>query len=103
MSHPDISRIRILDSTSIELPFLFKEEDKYVGCHQSGIKIQLEFELLKAEFLHLVVQDGKESDMAFGPTLDNTIQKKDLIIRDLGYLSFKELAQIDEKASLLYF
>ena len=97
LSHPDISRIRILDSTSIELPFLFKEEDRYVGCHQSGIKIQLEFELLKAEFLHLVVQDGRESDMAFGPTLDNTIQRNDLILRDLGYLSFKELAQIDEK------
>ena len=80
---------------AIELPCLFAE--KYVGCHKSGVKIQLEYDLLKGEFLHLVVQNGKDSDMAFGPTLINTIQKKDLIMRDLGYFSFKELAQIDKK------
>ena len=49
LSYPDISRIKVLDPTSVGLPFLFKEEDQYVGCHRSGFKIQLEFELLKAE------------------------------------------------------
>ena len=47
------------------------------------LKFKLEFELLKAEVLHLVVQNGTESDMAFGPTLNNTIQKRDLIMRNL--------------------
>ncbi|KAA9023799.1 IS4 family transposase [Niallia endozanthoxylica] len=93
--YPDILRIRILDSSGFELPCLFAE--KYVGYHKSGVKIQLEYELLSGEFLHCVVQNGRDSDMAFGPTLISTIQKKDLIMRDLGYLSFDELEQIDKK------
>lgn len=91
----DIGRIRILDSTAFEL--LCTYIDKYPGYHKSGIRIQLEYELLKGEFLHLVVQNGRESDCAFGPTLIDTVRKNDLVIRDLGYLSFKELAQINEK------
>jgi hypothetical protein len=91
----DIRRLRILDSTAFELPVTYLE--KYKGYHKSGVRIQLEYELLKGEFLHLEVQNGRESDNTFGQTLIDTIQKYDLVIRDLGYLSFKELAEIHQR------
>ncbi|MEH6907537.1 hypothetical protein [Neobacillus drentensis] len=52
LRHPKIGRIRILDSTSFELPTSYLE--KYFGYHKSGVRIQLEYELLKGELLHLV-------------------------------------------------
>ncbi|MCQ6274829.1 IS4 family transposase [Bacillus sp. V3B] len=91
----DINRIRILDSTAFELPCLYSE--KYQGYHKSGVKIQLEYELMKGDFLHLEVQHARDSDLTFGPTLIDTIQEKDLIIRDLGYFSLDDLVQIHQQ------
>lgn len=93
--HFDFNRVRILDSTAFELPCTYL--DKYHGYHKSGVRIQLEYELLKGEFLHLEIQNGRDSDLNYGPSIVDTIQEKDLIIRDLGYLSFKELAEISER------
>ncbi|MDR6121172.1 hypothetical protein QFZ87_000769 [Bacillus sp. SLBN-46] len=45
LRHSKIGRIRILDSTSFELPTFCQE--KYFGYHKSGVRIQLEYELLK--------------------------------------------------------
>ncbi|MEH6908903.1 IS4 family transposase, partial [Neobacillus drentensis] len=91
----DIRRLRILDSTAFELPVTYIE--KYQGYHKSGVRIQLEYDLLNGEFLHLAVQNGRESDYTFGQTLSNSIKKHDLIIRDLGYLSFGVLAEINKR------
>ncbi|WP_108668936.1 IS4 family transposase [Peribacillus acanthi] len=91
----DFYRIRILDSTGFELPCQYL--GNYRGYHKSGVKIQLEYELLKGEFIHLEVQNGRDSDATFGPSLINTIQANDLIIRDLGYFSLDELVQIHDR------
>jgi hypothetical protein len=89
----DFYRIRILDSTEFELPSLY--EDKYRGYHQSGVKIQLEYELLTGEFIHLDVQNGRDSDAVYGPTLLDTVEANDLLLRDLGYFNAEELRQIN--------
>jgi hypothetical protein len=91
------SRIRLLDSTSFELPTMY--EDAYLGCtkSKSGVKLQLEYELLTGSFLHLEVQNGRNSDQKYGPTLLKTIEKRDLIIRDLGYFNVEELYQIGRR------
>jgi hypothetical protein len=91
----DFYRIRILDSTGFELPSQYLKN--YEGYHKSGVKVQLEYELLKGEFLHIKVQNGRDSDAAFGPTLINTVQANDLLIRDLGYFSLDELAKIHDR------
>ncbi|OXT14599.1 hypothetical protein B9K06_25530 [Bacillus sp. OG2] len=93
------SRIRILDSSSFELPTMY--EDEYLGCtkSKSGVKLQLEYELLTGSFLHLEVQNGRSSDQKYGPTLLKTIKKRDLIIRDLGYFNVEELYQIAQKGA----
>jgi hypothetical protein len=91
------SRIRILDSSSFELPTEY--EDHYLACtkNKSGVKLQLEYELLSGSFLHLEVQNGRNSDQKYGPTLLNTIKRNDLIIRDLGYFNVEELYQIGQR------
>ncbi|MBM4763085.1 IS4 family transposase [Bacillus sp. B15-48] len=91
------SRIRILDSSSFEIPTMY--EGDYLGCtkNKSGVKLQLEYELLTGSFLHLEVQNGRNSDQKYGPTLLKTIKKNDLIIRDLGYFNVEELYQIGQK------
>ncbi|MFB9978032.1 hypothetical protein ACFFLF_16470, partial [Pallidibacillus thermolactis subsp. kokeshiiformis] len=43
------NRIRILGSTSFQLPAYY---DEYKGANESGVKIQLEYELYQSTFLH---------------------------------------------------
>ncbi len=54
------SRIRILDSTSFELPTMY--EDAYFGCtkSKSGVKLQLEYELLTWKLLSHGSPERKE-------------------------------------------
>ncbi|HDX9580783.1 TPA: IS4 family transposase, partial [Bacillus pseudomycoides] len=86
-------RIRILDSTGFKTP-TDDLEAGYKGCGQSSLKIQLEYEMKQGRFLHLDIQNGKEHDASYAPTLISTIQPKDLFLRDLGYFSLDELQKI---------
>jgi hypothetical protein len=88
----DFYRIRILDSTGFELPCQYLNH--YKGYHKSGVKIQLEYELLKGEFLHIDVQNGRDSDATYGTSLIDTVKANDLLIQDLGYFSLDNLAKI---------
>jgi hypothetical protein len=91
----DFYRIRILDSTAFELPCQYSEH--YKGIHKSGVKIQLEYELLNGEFLHIDVQNGRDSDVTYGTSLINTVKPNDLLIQDLGYFSVDNLAKIHDR------
>ena len=48
-------RIRILDSTAFQLPDIFSSiYPDAGGCdHTAGVKIQLEYDLLSGQFLHI--------------------------------------------------
>lgn len=85
------NRIRILDSSSFDLPGSYPD---YEGPNGSGVKIQLEYELYQGKFLNLFVQDGKESDSKYAKSIQNDIQPGDLCLRDLGYFSVDNLIDI---------
>lgn len=94
-------RIRILDSTMFQLPDAFAAHYSGSGgsSHTAGVKIQLEYDLLSGNFIHVYVGEGRESDKTFGSTSLQTIQPKDLCIRDLGYFDLYDLQKMNEEGA----
>ncbi|MGW5951703.1 IS4 family transposase [Bacillus mycoides] len=91
-------RIRILDSTHFQIP------DKFTSTYQgsggsgqsAGVKIQLEYDLLSGQFLHVHVGSGKHNDKTYTSTCLTSLQPNDVCIRDLGYFDLKDLHTISE-------
>ncbi|WP_283234590.1 transposase [Alteribacter keqinensis] len=73
--------MRILDSTSFAL---LRSYSSYRGSTKSGVKIQLEYDILSGEILLIEVQEGRWSDVAFSKETTGTIKEKALLVRDLG-------------------
>ncbi|QWG51192.1 IS4 family transposase [Bacillus mycoides] len=92
-------RIRILDSTAFQLPDVFSSVYPGAGgcSHTAGIKIQLEYDLLSGQFLHIHTGPGKEHDRTYGSLCAPTVTANDLCIRDLGYFHLKDLQYIQDK------
>jgi len=92
-------RIRILDSTAFQVPENYK--DIYPGsggCSKpSGVKIQLEYELISGSLLNVQVGAGSESDNTFGSKIRDTIKVGDLILRDLGYFNFEDFLDLEKR------
>ncbi len=80
-------RIRILDSTAFQLPDVFSSVYPGAGgcSHTAGVKIQLEYDLLSGQFLHIHTGPGKQHDRTYGSLCVPTVTANDLCIRDLGY------------------
>ncbi|GAB6482165.1 hypothetical protein bcgnr5384_48370 [Bacillus cereus] len=94
-------RIRILDSTAFQLPDVFSSVYPGAGgcSHTAGMKIQLEYDLLSGQFLHIHTGPGKQHDRTYGSLCVPTVTANDLCIRDLGYFHLKDLHHIqNEKA-----
>ncbi|EJR42868.1 hypothetical protein B4153_3605 [Bacillus cereus] len=98
---PVFKRIRILDSTVFQLP----DVDSPIypvagGCsHTARIKIQLEYDLLSGQFLHIHTVSDKEHDCTYGSLCAPTVTENDLCIRYLGYFHLKTLQYIQDKES----
>ncbi|MGH0512539.1 IS4 family transposase [Bacillus cereus] len=92
-------RIRILDSTAFQLPDLFSFVYPGAGgcSHTAGVKIQLEYDLLSGQFLHIHTGPGKQHDRTYGSLCAPTVKANDLCIRDLGYFHLKDLQHIQDK------
>ncbi|MGM2416647.1 IS4 family transposase [Bacillus cereus group sp. BceL062] len=92
-------RIRILDSTAFQLPDPFSFVYPGAGgcSHTAGIKIQLEYDLLSGQFLHIHTGPGKQHDRTHGSLCVPTVTTNDLCIRDLGYFHLKDLQHIQDK------
>lgn len=92
-------RIRILDSTSFQVPESYKNTyPGSGGCSQpSGIKIQLEYELKSGNLINLAVSAGSGNDNTFGSKIRDTIKSGDLILRDLGYFSFEDFLDVEKR------
>ncbi|MGV2526451.1 UNVERIFIED_CONTAM: IS4 family transposase, partial [Bacillus thuringiensis] len=60
--------IRVLDSTHFQVSDKFAS--RYQGSggsgHSAGVKIQLEYDLLSGQFLHVHVGSGKQNDKIYG-------------------------------------
>lgn len=93
------SRIRILDATSFQLDNSFAGIYKGSGgsSNTSGIKIQLEYDLITGQFLNIYSGSGSENDKTYGTFCISDVKEKDLCIRDLGYFDMKDLKQIHNK------
>jgi len=90
------NRITVVDSTGFKLDD--KHADKYKGCGiKSSVKIQLQYDLLTGEFIHCELGAGSVSDATYLPTLQSTIEKGDLSLKDLGYFKTADLKLIEEK------
>ncbi|HDV8369908.1 TPA: IS4 family transposase [Bacillus cereus] len=92
-------RIRILDSTAFQLPDVFSSVYPGAGgcSHTAGVKIQLEYDLLSGQFLHIHTGSGKQHDRTYGSLCAPTVAANDLCIRDLGYFHLKDLQYIQNK------
>ncbi|PDY38454.1 IS4 family transposase, partial [Bacillus wiedmannii] len=92
-------RIRILDSTAFQLPDVFSSVYPGAGgcSHTAGMKIQLEYDLLGGQFLHIHTGPGKQHDRTYGSLCAPTVTANDLCIRDLGYFHLKDLQHIQDK------
>ncbi|EOO12408.1 IS4 family transposase [Bacillus cereus] len=92
-------RIHILDSTAFQLPDLFSFVYPGAGgcSHTAGVKIQLEYDLLSGQFLHIHTGPGKQHDRTYGSLCAPTVTANDLCIRDLGYFHLKDLQHIQDK------
>ncbi|AKR39250.1 IS4 family transposase [Bacillus cereus] len=92
-------RIRILDSTAFQLPDVFSSVYPGAGgcSHTAGVKIQLEYDLLSGQFLHIHTGPGKQHDRTYGSLCAPTVAANDLCIRDLGYFHLKDLQYIQDK------
>lgn len=75
----------MLDSTAFQLPDVFEEWFPGTGC--TSVKFQMEFELLSGQFTHAHFEPGRVADANTGNALCRTVQPKELILRDLGYLN----------------
>ncbi len=98
------NRIRILDATVFQLPDTFEADYQGSGgsSNTAGVKIQLEYDLLSGQFLHVQVGPGKNNDKTYGTACIHTVEKGDLCLRDLGYFDLKDLQTIhDKKASYI--
>ncbi len=92
----NFNRITVVDSTTFKLAD--KHEGDYKGTGtKSAVKIQLQYDLLTGEFIHCELKQGSYSDASYLETLQSTIEKHDLILKDLGYLKALDLKIIDEK------
>ncbi len=92
-------RIRVLDSTAFQLPDPFSFVYPGAGgcSHTAGVKIQLEYDLLSGQFLHIHTGPGKQHDRTYGSLCVPTVTANDLCIRDLGYFHLKDLQHIQDK------
>ncbi len=91
--------IRILDSTAFQIPDVFSSVYPGAGgcSHTAGLKIQLEYDLLSGQFLHIHTGPGKQHDRTYGSLCVPTVKANDLCIRDLGYFHLKDLQHIQDK------
>ncbi|MED4686450.1 IS4 family transposase [Bacillus mycoides] len=95
----NFKRIRILDSTAFQLPDVFSSVYPGAGgcSHTAGVKIQLEYDLLSGQFLHIHTGPGKQHDRTYGSLCVPTVTANDLCIRDLGYFHLKDLQHIQNE------
>ena len=56
----------------------------------AGVKIQLEYDVLRGQFLHVQVSPGNRNDKTYGTTCLKTVESGDLCLPDLGYFDLKE-------------
>jgi hypothetical protein len=90
----NFKRIRIKDSTSFQVPESMKDQFPGTGgsASEASIKIQYEFDLKNGNVLDFELTAGNVNDFADASKKKEDIEKGDLCLRDLGYISVDSIA-----------
>lgn len=103
--HSCFNRIRIKDSTCNQLPENMAEA--YPGSGGAGskaaVRIQFEYDLKNLDVLELSVSAFNNQDIKNAKDTVSSIQKDDLIIRDLGYVSVETMKDIEQQLAWYVF
>lgn len=91
--------IRIMDSTSYELPDNLKGfyRGNGGGASEAAAKLHLEYDLLTGSFVNLEVTQGTKNDGDYMWDIMYSLEKGDLCIRDLGYFSSLAFEKMSSK------
>ena len=98
---PVCETIRIKDATSFQLP----EElcDVYPGSggktSKACLKIQFEYDLKSGKILELSVGPYTTSDLTNSYETIESVNEKDLLIRDLGYIGLNFLEKVENRSA----
>lgn len=91
-------RVLIQDSTTLALPrklaCLFPGPANQSGLAQAALKVQATFELLQNQWAGFRLTPFTCNDQATSPDILKGLQKRDLVIRDLGYFALDVFRQI---------
>jgi len=92
-------RIRIMDSSRIELPAKFREiyGGNGGGASKAAAKFNVEYDLLTGEFNNVGFFSGTKSDPACMHEVIDDVEAGDLCIKDLGYFNLKVFGEINKK------
>jgi hypothetical protein len=95
----DFTSVRIKDSTCFQLPESMVE--KYPGsggnASKAQIRIQFEYDYKTGKIYDLSLHAFNDQDSTNAAETITTVQKNDLLIRDLGYVVIKVLLSIQDK------
>lgn len=93
-------RVLVQDSTALALPeklaALFPGPSNQSSQNQACLKVQATLDLLQNRWVQFRLTPFTCNDQGASPQILEGLQKKDLVIRDLGYLVLKILRQIDQ-------
>jgi Transposase DDE domain len=93
------NRVLLEDSTSCELNENLSSF--YKGCggcsYKAGYKINLVWDALSGSIKHLTVTGSHKSDQSFCNDIISSLEKTDLVIRDLGYFSIPIFSEIHSR------
>lgn len=94
----NFKRVRVKDSTAFQLPEDMAE--KYPGsggaASKAMIRIQFEYDLTTGEIIDLSLHPFNAQDTSNAIKTIGSVEPEELIIRDLGYVNFTSLYQIQK-------
>ena len=95
----NFNSVRIKDSTAFTLPPHMCDIFPGTGGKLSaaGMRIQFEYDLKSGQVMDLDITPHNTNDFQDAADKNENIQKNDLIIRDLGYISVQLLKEISQK------
>lgn len=95
------NRVLIKDSTRFELPEEYKVHFPGTGgaASKAGACIQFEYDIKGGSITDLSLNAAIKPDNRDATTLLNTIASNDLVIRDLGYFTFRSFSNLVSKGA----
>jgi len=92
------NRIRLTDSSNIELPENCKNTYKGFGgsAKESAARLQLTYDIKSGGIVLNDISDVTNSDTKYLSVLEKEIERNDLEIKDLGYFSINHFQTIEE-------